>query len=76
MSIPATEAVTRRACIPGTATATTDTKAQEDKEMFLELMVAQLRYQDPMNPPTPASSSPSRRSSPPWRRCRTSPTDR
>jgi flagellar basal-body rod modification protein FlgD len=31
-------------------TGTTDTQAQDDKQMFLELMVAQLRYQDPMNP--------------------------
>jgi flagellar basal-body rod modification protein FlgD len=31
--------------VSGTATA-----ASEDKELFLELLVAQLRYQDPMNP--------------------------
>jgi flagellar basal-body rod modification protein FlgD len=49
VSIPATEAVTTGGFIPGTSAAT-DTKAQEDKQMFLELMVAQLRYQDPMNP--------------------------
>ena len=49
MSIPATEAVTTSGpmgMVPlGTAGAT-----DEDKEMFLQLMVAQLRYQDPMNP--------------------------
>lgn len=49
MSIPATEAVTASGpmgMVPtGTAGAT-----DESKEMFLQLMVAQLRYQDPMNP--------------------------
>ena len=49
MSIPATEAVTTSGpmgMVPlGTAGA-----ADENKEMFLQLMVAQLRYQDPMNP--------------------------
>ena len=49
MSIPATEAVTTSGpmgMVPlGTAGAT-----DENKEMFLQLMVAQLRYQDPMNP--------------------------
>ena len=49
MSIPATEAVASGGWIPGTHAAT-DTKVQEDKQMFLELMVAQLRYQDPLNP--------------------------
>ena len=32
--------------VPASMTAATD----ESKEMFLQLMVAQLRYQDPMNP--------------------------
>ncbi len=49
MSIPATEAVTSGGMYPG-STGTTQTSAQEDKQMFLELMVAQLRYQDPLNP--------------------------
>ena len=49
MSIPATEAVTSSPW--STATSATDqTAAQADKQMFLELMVAQLRYQDPLNP--------------------------
>jgi flagellar basal-body rod modification protein FlgD len=54
VSISATEAMTT----PGaTATSTgfsavspSTTAAAEDKQMFLELMVAQLRYQDPLNP--------------------------
>ncbi len=49
MTIPATEAVTATGLagfMPGSAAAATD----ESKEMFLQLMVAQLRYQDPMNP--------------------------
>jgi flagellar basal-body rod modification protein FlgD len=49
VSVPATEAVTAGGMYPGMST-TTDTKTQDDKQMFLELMVAQLRYQDPMNP--------------------------
>ena len=49
MTIPATEAVTASGMaglMPASTTAATD----ESKEMFLQLMVAQLRYQDPMNP--------------------------
>ena len=49
MTIPATEAVTgsgMAGLLPASTTAATD----ESKEMFLQLMVAQLRYQDPMNP--------------------------
>ncbi len=49
MTIPATEAVTgtgTAGLVPASMTAATD----ESKEMFLQLMVAQLRYQDPMNP--------------------------
>ena len=48
MSISATEPVSGNPFLPGTPAATT--AAQEDKQMFLELMVAQLRYQDPLNP--------------------------
>jgi flagellar basal-body rod modification protein FlgD len=48
MSIPATEAVTTG--MFGTA-GTTSTSAQSgDKDMFMQLLVAQMRYQDPMNP--------------------------
>jgi flagellar basal-body rod modification protein FlgD len=49
VTIPATEAVTgtgTAGLVPASMTAATD----ESKEMFLQLMVAQLRYQDPMNP--------------------------
>jgi flagellar basal-body rod modification protein FlgD len=53
VSVSATEAVTT----PGPTTSTgfsavspSTTAAAEDKQMFLELMVAQLRYQDPLNP--------------------------
>jgi len=49
VTIPATEAVTgtgTAGLVPASTTAATD----ESKEMFLQLMVAQLRYQDPMNP--------------------------
>jgi len=49
VTIPATEAVTgsgMAGLLPASTTAATD----ESKEMFLQLMVAQLRYQDPMNP--------------------------
>lgn len=51
MSIPATEATTApagTASVPGIPSS--GTTAAEDKQMFLELMVAQLRYQDPLNP--------------------------
>ncbi len=47
MSIPATEAVTPTGMYQS-PTATTGSSS--DKEMFLNLMVAQLRYQDPLNP--------------------------
>ena len=49
MSIPATEAVTPASGMFGTA-GTTGTSGAADKEMFLQLLVAQMRYQDPMNP--------------------------
>lgn len=35
---------------PAASTAADIASTQEDQDMFLELMVAQLRYQDPMNP--------------------------
>ena len=48
MSITPTEAMTPTT---GFSAATpSSTAAAEDKQMFLELMVAQLRYQDPLNP--------------------------
>ncbi len=48
MSIPAIEAVAPpTGMLASTSTAST---GSADKEMFLQLLVAQLRYQDPMNP--------------------------
>jgi flagellar basal-body rod modification protein FlgD len=47
MSVQATEAVTTTGLYQPAAAATGNST---DKEMFLNLMVAQLRYQDPMNP--------------------------
>ncbi len=46
MSVSATEAVTPA----GMYQPATPTGSSDDKQMFLNLMVAQLRYQDPMNP--------------------------
>ena len=49
MTISANEAVTSTTTAFPTGAATTSATS-EDKQMFLELMVAQLRYQDPLNP--------------------------
>ena len=48
MSVQATEAVTSTGMYQPPTAATTG--SDSDKEMFLNLMVAQLRYQDPLNP--------------------------
>lgn len=48
MSVPAIEAATGGMLAPGLSS--TQSSASDDKQMFLELMVAQLRYQDPLNP--------------------------
>ena len=49
MSIQATEAVTPS--LFGTAAGNTQaTQASGDKDLFLQLMVTQMRYQDPLNP--------------------------
>ena len=50
MSIPATEAVTTGMFATTGTTSSTSSGAAGDKEMFLQLLVAQMRYQDPMNP--------------------------
>jgi len=49
VTISANEAVTSTTTAFPTG-ATTTSSTSEDKQMFLELMVAQLRYQDPLNP--------------------------
>ncbi|MDP3890248.1 flagellar hook-basal body complex protein [Nocardioides sp.] len=49
MSIPGTEAVTAGLFNPAGGASTT-TAQSADKSMFLQLLVAQLRYQDPLNP--------------------------
>ena len=50
MSIPATEAVTTGMFGTTGTTSSTSSAKGGDKEMFLQLLVAQMRYQDPMNP--------------------------
>lgn len=47
MSIPATEPVSAGMYLPTSQAPGTNS---QDKQMFLQLLVAQLRYQDPMNP--------------------------
>jgi len=48
VTVSATEAVTPTTT--GMYQSSATSSASDDKEMFLNLMVAQLRYQDPMNP--------------------------
>jgi flagellar basal-body rod modification protein FlgD len=50
MSIPATEAVSSTGMFGTADTSATGKPPAADKEMFLQLLVAQMRYQDPMNP--------------------------
>ncbi|QWC84720.1 hypothetical protein KLP28_14295 [Nocardioidaceae bacterium] len=52
MTVPVPEALgpTEVAGLFGPGASSASQQAAQDKEMFLNLMVAQLRYQDPMNP--------------------------
>jgi len=50
VSITPTEGVATATTAPAGLAPATGTAATDDKQMFLELMVAQLRYQDPLNP--------------------------
>jgi flagellar basal-body rod modification protein FlgD len=50
MSIPATEAVSTGMFGTTGTTSSTGAGGTADKEMFLQLLVAQMRYQDPSNP--------------------------
>ena len=51
MSIPATESVSSGMFgSASTSSSSSTSKSGPDKEMFLQLLVAQMRYQDPMNP--------------------------
>ena len=48
--IPGTESVTGMFGSTSTSSSSSTSKSGPDKEMFLQLLVAQMRYQDPMNP--------------------------
>ncbi len=50
MSIPALEAVTPTGMFGPIEPVGTSSAAGGDKQMFLQLLVAQMKYQDPMNP--------------------------
>ena len=50
MSVNATESVAPGLLALAGTSSTGTAKATEDHDMFLQLLVAQLRYQDPMNP--------------------------
>jgi len=50
MSVPATESTTGGPQFPWMPQSGSQTTNEPDKQMFLQLLVAQLRYQDPLNP--------------------------
>lgn len=54
MSIPMPESTAFAASAASTATTAPNSAVASDKQMFLELLVAQLRYQDPLNPTSSA----------------------
>jgi flagellar basal-body rod modification protein FlgD len=50
MTTSSVEGVANGIFAPADATAADTSGTQQDSDMFLQLMVAQLKYQDPMNP--------------------------
>lgn len=54
MSIPMPESTAFTAATAPTTTSAAGSAVASDKQMFLELLVAQLRYQDPLNPTSSA----------------------
>ena len=50
MTTSSVEGVANGIFAPANATASDTSGTQQDSDMFLQLMVAQLKYQDPMNP--------------------------